>query len=75
MKSLRGAAWAAVLGIILSGCGTSPTAEASAALPSYDGGFGIGSGNRDAPPSSATGADVTQADTPGRGGFTMGSGG
>ena len=39
--------------------------------PSYDGGYGMGSGNREAPADSTMGV---VSDTTGRGGFTMGSG-
>lgn len=75
MKSFRIAAGAAALFVVLAACGGSPTGTmpANEIRPSYDGGFGMGSGNREAPESSTTSESVT-ADTTGRSGYTMGSG-
>jgi hypothetical protein len=76
MKPSHNAAGAVILLSILCACNGSPTAQPAteATVPSYDGGYGMGSGNRDAPPTPTPGEDGIQADTTGRGGFTMGSG-
>lgn len=76
MKAFCNAAGIVALLCILCACGGSPTAQAAAGatVPSYDGGFGMGSGNREAPPSSAPGEDGVEADTTDRGGYTIGSG-
>jgi hypothetical protein len=73
MTTLRTAVKAAALMATLAACGDSPTAGTTtdAVAPSYDGGFGMGSGNREAPADSAMGV---AADTTPRGGYTMGSG-
>lgn len=77
MKTLRNAAGAAALLFVLGACGqqAAPTMPMNEIRPSYDGGFGMGSGNRGAPadssmaPASNSGTDTTE-----RGGFGMGSG-
>jgi hypothetical protein len=76
MKSLRIAAGAAALFVVLAACGGSPTGTmpANESRPRFDSGYTVGSGNQEAPESSTTSESVT-ADTTGRGIFTMGSGG
>lgn len=74
MKMFCRAAGVAAVGLLLSACGRSPAGAAmEAAGPSYDGGFGMGSGNREAPADS-TMDSATSTDSTGRGGFTIGSG-
>ncbi len=76
MKTMmRTATAAAAMVILLSACGGSPTegVGAGAAGPSYDGGFTMGSGNREAPTDTTeqagrnTNLNSTQ-------GYTVGSG-
>ena len=79
MKTMmRTAAAAGAMAVLLAACGDSPTGSATgagAAGPSYDGGFGMGSGNREAPADTTTDQSrTTNADSTGRGGYTMGSG-
>jgi ABC-type glycerol-3-phosphate transport system substrate-binding protein len=66
---------AAALSILLSACGGSPTAtnKAGTAGPSYDGGYTIGSGNREMPTDTTeeAGNNPTTQSTQG---FTLGSG-
>lgn len=72
--TMRSAATAGALAILLSACGGSPTSSATVepAGPSFDGGFTMGSGNRTMPvDTSDTGAQNSAA---AEGGFTMGSG-
>ena len=74
MKILRAVAVAGIMGILMSACSRSPAGAAvETAGPSYDGGYGMGSGNRAAPADSTMEAP-TSADSAGRGGFTIGSG-
>jgi len=77
MKTIRKALGAGAVAVLLAACGGSPTgAAAEATGPSHnDGGFGMGSGNREAPADSTGGETNSSADTTQRGGFTMGSGG
>lgn len=73
MKILRAVAFVGTMAL-LSACGRSPAGAAiESAGPSYDGGFGMGSGNREEPADSTMGAPAS-ADSAGRGGFTIGSG-
>lgn len=78
MKSIiRALVAGGTLGLVLAACGGAPTAgnAADAASPSYDGGYGVGSGNREEPADTGTGVtSAPAADTTGRGGFTVGSG-
>lgn len=69
---------AGAMAVLLAACGSSPTSsapEAGAAGPSYNGGYGMGSGNREAPADSTeeTG-NTTSTESAQRGGFTIGSG-
>lgn len=77
MKTIRRVLGAGAVAVLLAACGGSPTgAAAETSGPSYDdGGFGMGSGNREAPADSTGGAGTSSTDTTERGGFTMGSGG
>lgn len=76
--TMRSAAMAGALAVLLSACGGSPTSSASVdpAGPSYDGGFTMGSGNRTTPTDTSTAG--TQNTNTGsmaeRDGYTIGSG-
>lgn len=73
MKTIRRALGAGAVAVLLAACGGSPTAAAvDASAPSFDTGYGMGSGTREAPADSAGGAAASSAET---GVFTMGSGG
>lgn len=75
--TMRSAAMAGALAVLLSACGESPTSSASIgpAGPSYDGGYIIGSGNRTAPVDSSTVASQdTSSGEAERGGYIIGSG-
>jgi ABC-type glycerol-3-phosphate transport system substrate-binding protein len=76
--TMRSAAMAGALAVLLSACGGSPTSSASAdpAGPSYDG-HTSAAGNQGVPPdtSDTDAHDSSASDTTARGGFTMGSGG
>jgi ABC-type glycerol-3-phosphate transport system substrate-binding protein len=77
MKTMmRTAAAAGAMAVLLSACGDSPTnaTRAGAEGPSYDGGFTIGSGNREAPADTTTDGTTTNSDSADRGGYTVGSG-
>lgn len=77
MKTVCGVAGASLLIIALTACGGYPTAgpAAGAGGPSYDGGFGMGSGNREAPADSTSDpGSTTSSGSTERGGYTMGSG-
>lgn len=77
MKTVCEIAGACVFMLAVAACGSSPTAWDAAAVvgPSYDGGFGMGSGNRDAPADSTIDhGSTTNSDSTGRGGFGVGSG-
>jgi hypothetical protein len=76
MKTMiRAATAAAAITLLLSACGGSPTAgtEAGPAGPSYDGGFTVGSGNREEPEDTVPqpGGTTTSAVD---GGYGVGSG-
>lgn len=76
MKTMmRTAAAAGAMAVLLSACGGSPTnaTKAGAEGPSYDGGFTVGSGNRETPADTTT-EGTTNSDSAERGGFTVGSG-
>ena len=77
--TMRSAALAGAVAVLLSACGGSPTSSRSAdpAGPSYDGGYGVGSGNRTEPTdSSATRTQSTsESELVGRDGIGLGSGG
>lgn len=53
--TMRSAAVAGAMALLLSACGEGPTSSATIdpAGPSYDGGFTVGSGNRSAPADSS----------------------
>jgi hypothetical protein len=75
--TMRNAAAAGAMAVLLAACGGSPTAatKAEASGPSYDGGYGMGSGNREAPADSTMGtANTAASDSTGRGGYGVGSG-
>jgi hypothetical protein len=76
MKNHRNAAGAAALFVVLAACSGPPTGmPANESRPSYDGGFGMGSGNREAPADGTLGGTSNaSADTAGRSGYTVGSG-
>jgi hypothetical protein len=73
MMILRNSVSALAVIAALAACDGSPTAGVATdgVAPSYDGGFGMGSGNWQPPVDSTMGV---AADTTGRGGFTVGSG-
>lgn len=73
MTTLRRAAGAGALIATLAACGGSPMegTTTDAAGPSYDSGYGMGSGNWQTPVDSTMGL---AADTLARGGYTVGSG-
>jgi ABC-type glycerol-3-phosphate transport system substrate-binding protein len=74
MKTICKALGAGAVAVLLTACGGSPTgAAAETSTPSFDMGYGMGSGNREAPAGSTTSESVA-ADTTGRSGYTMGSG-
>ena len=75
MKTIWTTIVAGATTLLLAGCGTSPTADTSVvpSSPSYDGGFGMGSGSLDWSEDSTMTA-TTSSDTTARGGFTIGSG-
>lgn len=77
--TMRSAAMAGALAVLLSACGESPTSSASIgpAGPSYDGGYGAGSGTRTAPAdtSGSIPQSTTDSATAERGGYGVGSGG
>jgi ABC-type glycerol-3-phosphate transport system substrate-binding protein len=79
MKTMmRTAAAAGAMAVLLAACGGSPTnaTRAGAEGPSYDGGYVIGTGNREAPVDNSTTAkaDTTGSDSTGRGGYIIGTG-
>lgn len=77
MKTMmRTAAAAGAMAVLLSACGDSPTnaTKAGAEGPSYDGGYTMGSGNRETPPDTTTETTNTNSASTAQGGFTMGSG-
>lgn len=78
MKTMmRSAVAAGAMAVFLAACGDSPTSSkpVEAAGPSYDGGFTVGSGNREAPTDSTMGpANTTGSGTAQQGGYTIGSG-
>jgi ABC-type glycerol-3-phosphate transport system substrate-binding protein len=76
MKTMmRTATAAAAMAILLSACGGSPTAGAEVAGPSFDGGYTIGSGNREVPEDSVNpSGGTTGSQTAEQGGYTIGSG-
>lgn len=76
MKTIRRALGAGAVAALLAACGGSPTgAAAEASDASLDGGFTIGSGNREASSDSTMTTPATVAPDPtARGGYTMGSG-
>lgn len=80
MKTMmRTATAAAAMAILLSACGGSPTGsavQAGATGPSYDGGYIIGTGNRETPPDStpATGGQTNGQQTTTQGGYIIGTG-
>lgn len=68
MKTMMRTAPAAVaMAVLLAACGGSPTeaARVGAEGPSYDGGYGMGSGNREEPADSAPETTTTAADSAG----------
>lgn len=74
MKTIRKALVAGTVAVLLAACGGSPTgAAAEGSSASFDGGFTIGSGNRELPADS-TDSQSTAADSTGRSGYTIGSG-
>lgn len=75
MKSIHKAAGAVAVAVVLAACGNSPTAakDVKASGPSYDGGYGIGSGNREVPSDSVADGG-SGADYPNSTGYTVGSG-
>lgn len=77
MQTVCRVAGASLLIVALTAYGSSPTAGplAGASGPSYDVGFGMGSGNREAPAGSTSepGSTISWGSTE-RGGYTMGSG-
>jgi ABC-type glycerol-3-phosphate transport system substrate-binding protein len=78
MKTMmRNAAAAVAMAVLLAACGGSPTtsAQAETAGPAFDGGYGIGSGNREAPTdSTGNTTSVAGSDSTGRGGYIIGTG-
>jgi ABC-type glycerol-3-phosphate transport system substrate-binding protein len=76
MKTMmRTATAAAAMALLLSACGGSPTGsatQAGPAGPSYDGGFTMGSGNREQPQDTVPQPDGTT--TSAAEGYGMGSG-
>lgn len=75
--TMRSAAVAGAMVVLLSACGGSPTSNANVdpAGPSYDNGYGVGSGNRTAPADTTDmGTQSTNAEVSERGGFGMGLG-
>ncbi|HEX6911268.1 MAG TPA: hypothetical protein VF142_12770 [Longimicrobium sp.] len=75
MRTATAATAAAAMAILLSACGGSPTGgtDVKATGPSYDGGFTMGSGNREVPTDSTTGTD-NDPTTQSTQGYTVGSG-
>lgn len=69
--TMRSAAAAAVMAVLLAACGGSPTSSAPVEPvgPSYDGGYGVGSGNREAPADSVPGPNTSSSID--AGGFTV----
>jgi hypothetical protein len=78
MKTMmRNAAAAVAMAVLLAACGGSPTvaSEARTDGPRYDGGYVIGTGNREAPTdSTANDANTAGSDSTGRGGYIIGTG-
>ena len=76
--TMRSVTVAGTLAVLLAACGGSPTSSAVAdpAGPSYDGGYTVGSGNRDTPIDTTVvtsiGTDGTELTS--QGGYTVGSG-
>ena len=76
MKTIRKALGAGAVAVLLTACGGSPTgAAAEPSDASFNGGFTIGSGNREAPTDSTMTVPAAAAPDPAtRSGYTMGSG-
>jgi ABC-type glycerol-3-phosphate transport system substrate-binding protein len=79
MKTMmRSIATAGAMALFLAACGGSPTTSAAvdAAGPSFDGGFGMGSGNREAPTDTTTteSSNTTSSESAEQGEYTVGSG-
>lgn len=73
MMSYRILPAALLLCTLVAACGESPTGtdtQAQPAGPAYDGGFGVGSGNRE----QSEGDSINSETTTASGGLTMGSG-